>query len=98
MTNGYLCWCSGVVSPATLVDDTSCNLDCTDDPVGNKRTCGGGGNFFSIWKLGKEYCPFKSKFSKRYFNIGISNKDIQKCPEIRGCSAYPSEVEHAVLV
>ena len=60
MLNGNLSWCSGVVAPAYRKDESNCNLDCVDDPVGNKRKCGGGGNYFSTWKLEKEYCPFKS--------------------------------------
>ena len=60
MTGGHDCWCSGVVSPATPLADTSCSADCTDDPTGEKRKCGGSGNTVSIWKLEEEYCPFKS--------------------------------------
>ena len=61
MREGTQCWCSGAVDKGTLRVDSDCEKDCVDDPASNKRKCGGGWNIFSVWRLGKNYCSFKSK-------------------------------------
>ena len=76
MTGGHDCWCSGVVSPATPLADTSCSTDCTDDPAGQKRKCGGSGNTVSIWKLEKEYCPFKSMLTTGIISFWFFNTSL----------------------
>ena len=65
MRNGRDCFCSGVLEKATLREDSDCNVDCLDDPAGNKRKCGGTNEIFSVWRLGEDYCPFKSRFESK---------------------------------
>ena len=61
MRNGEECYCSGAVELLDRVPDTSCSTDCEDDPEGSKRKCGNGGEVFSVWRLGPDYCPYSSK-------------------------------------
>ena len=68
MRDGKECWCSGALDKATLRGDGDCSKDCEDDPVENKRKCGGSGDVFSVWRLGQDYCPYNSR---HMFHINI---------------------------
>ena len=61
MRGGSECYCSGALEKATRREDTDCNVDCLDDPVGDKRKCGGNSEILSVWRFGENYCPFKSR-------------------------------------